>query len=219
MTVIQMITGKENRITYTTYGDESKPESSLLWAKDLVANILPAALAATPEGQPDSEAKTEALETVAEWYDRWVYGVDLNARSGGKVGGPMDPWVLIGNGRTMNLEDGTVALKDKDKDGKRVMVEGEVIPIARRVQYINRMVDAALESGEKPLKAVTYGRTALIAANEAHMEGGTLVVGPAVSEPAAEPPASEPAPEPAPEPVPAPEPEPAKAPATSGRKR
>lgn len=152
MTTVQDIKGKSQPITYETFG--IGPDAPDLWVKWVATAVA---------GMPEAEKAAQ--------YERWVYGVDLNARQQGKQGGPLDPWVPTSKTEEMHLVDGTVRSRETEE-----IIPGRTRDLEDRVRYINRAVEFAAERGENPAKAVLSGRDGLVAAGVAKMDGGKLVV-------------------------------------------
>ena len=152
MTTVQDIKGKEQQIQYETFGIDA--DAPGLWIK-WVGSVLPTLPAAEQAAQ----------------YERWVYGVDLNARQQGKQGGPLDPWVPMSKTEEFHLVDGTVRSKETEE-----VIPNRTRDLADRVRYINRAIEFATERGENPAKAVIAGRDGLIAAGLARENAGRLEV-------------------------------------------
>lgn len=155
VTVKQKIGETVGTAKYGCFGDG--PDAPSLWLK-YVTNVLPAL----------------GAEKIAEFHDRWLYGQDLNGRQSEKSGGPAEPWVVISKAEMMNLATGQVRTRPTAKDAKPELIEGRTEPVERRIRYINRAKEMAVENGEDLPKAIKSGETMLLAAKLAVSEAGRL---------------------------------------------
>ncbi len=141
-------------ITYRAFGVEK--DAPKLWLA-YVANVLP----------------TLGDDTVAEWYEDWVYGADLSARQGGKSGGPIAPLVPASKEELMDLVTGKLFTRNTEKPEE--ITGREPVDLARRIRYINRAVETAMDQGANVPKAIISGRDGLVAAGAAKLDAGLLV--------------------------------------------
>jgi hypothetical protein len=160
VTVKQKIGETVGTAKYGCFGDG--PDAPGLWLK-YVTGVLPSL----------------GAEKIAEFHDRWLYGQDLNGRQSEKSGGPAEPWVVISKAEMMNLATGQVRTRPTAKDAKPELIEGRTEPVERRIRYINRAKEMAVENGEDLPKAIKSGETMLLAAKLAVSEAGRLIEAPA----------------------------------------
>lgn len=110
-------------------------------------------------------AAQAAIDAAVKEYDRWVYGVDLGARSGEKSGGDSPVMAIPGRvGVKINFHTGEVFEKD-------IVQPEQKRTLAQLLNSINRAYANAADLGGAVPKAIELAR-------ELHLSGPAVILDP-----------------------------------------